>query len=371
MEAKKDLVRVSQSYYKIVFLIISLISIYGTGDEMSRESFRLSDTGYGALELLKSQAARAAADSAFDTSGDLAGFFSISAAKEMDDPVLISVADGVGTKLKVAFIMDRHDSIGVDCVAMCANDIICRGATPLFFQGYRACSRIVADQASEILKGIKEGCLIAGMKLLGSETAEMPGFYSSGEYDLAGFAVGICDRADVVTGEKIVSGDAIIGIASSGVHASGFSFVRRVFRMARESMEEYVELIGQRLGEALMTPTRIYVNAVNELRRAMPVKGLCHITGGGFLENIPKILPKGAMAAINRKAWSPLPIFDLLAFAGDLNRKEMYGMFNMGIGMIAIVSGDQADAAITALQSIGEEAYIIGEIKSGEGCSIT
>ncbi|MDR1209433.1 MAG: phosphoribosylformylglycinamidine cyclo-ligase [Clostridiales bacterium] len=341
---------------------------------MSRELYKESgvdvDAGYASVRLIKALAEKTARPETLGAIGGFGGLFSIAAAKNMEDPILVSGTDGVGTKLKIAFIMDRHDTIGTDCVAMCVNDVICCGAEPLFFLDYIACGRLAPDRIAAIVAGMVSGCRQAGAALIGGETAEMPGFYDPGEYDVAGFAVGLADRPNLITGGTIAPGDVLIGIASSGLHSNGYSLVRRVLRMTRESMDEYVQSLGQTLGEALLTPTRIYVKAVSALRSAVVVKGLCHITGGGFTENVPRMLPAGVRAVVRRSAWTPPPIFGLLAFAGDLDEDEMYSTFNMGVGMAAAVSPGDADAAVAALTAAGETAFIIGEITAGEGCGI-
>ncbi|KAI4453810.1 trifunctional purine biosynthetic protein adenosine-3-related [Holotrichia oblita] len=288
----------------------------------------------------------------------------------MDEPVLVSGTDGVGTKLKIAFLADKHDTVGIDCVAMCVNDIICSGAKPLFFLDYIACGKNVPLRISSIVKGISEGCVLAGVSLIGGETAEMPGFYSPNEYDLAGFAVGLVDKNKIINGAEIKEGDAIIGLASNGLHSNGFSLVRSIIRPSESTMSEYVKQLGATIGEELLKPTRIYVKSILELNKKIITKGICNITGGGFIENIPRMLPPGCCAKIFEGSWKVLPIFDLLQRTGEVDRMNMYNTFNMGIGMAITVSADDVKDVLEILDGLGETAYVIGEIVQGEGIDI-
>ena len=290
----------------------------------------------------------------------------------MEKPVLVSGTDGVGTKLKLAFIMDKHDTIGIDCVAMCVNDIICCGAKPLFFLDYIACGKNVPEKIAEIVKGVAEGCVQSGAALIGGETAEMPGFYGIDEYDLAGFSVGVVDKAKVFDNSKVKEGDVIIGLPSSGVHSNGFSLVRKVFDIENADIKvPMAELGGKTLGEALLEPTKIYVKPVLALADKVTVKAVSHITGGGFYENIPRSIPKGFGARIVKENIKVLPIFDLIAKVGNIPERDMFNTFNMGVGMSIVVDSKDADEAVKILRENGEEAYIIGDIvKSDEGVII-
>jgi phosphoribosylformylglycinamidine cyclo-ligase len=286
--------------------------------------------------------------------------------KEMDNPVMLSGTDGVGTKIKLAFLMDKHDTVGIDCVAMCVNDVVCAGGEPLFFLDYIACGKNYPEKIATIVGGVAEGCKQAGAALIGGETAEHPGLMPEDEYDLAGFAVGVVDEKDLITGADIKAGDTLIGIASSGVHSNGFSLVRKVFEMTRESLDTYYEELGGTLGEALITPTRIYVKALESIRSAgVKIKGCSHITGGGFYENIPRMLPEGVTAVIQKDSYPVLPIFKLLQAKGNLEEKMMYNTYNMGLGMVLAVDPADADKTLQALEAAGEKAYLIGEVISG------
>ena len=284
----------------------------------------------------------------------------------MEKPVLVSGADGVGTKLKLAFVLQKHDTVGIDCVAMCVNDIACGGAKPLFFLDYLAVGKLDPATAADIVSGVAEGCRQAGCALVGGETAEMPGFYPEGEYDLAGFAVGLVDEKAVIDGSRLAEGDALIGVASSGVHSNGFSLVRRVLGTDKAVLETYHESLGKTLGEALLTPTRIYVKALEALRRACDVKAVSHITGGGFYENIPRMLKPGIRAQVHKGALPVPPIFRLIAEKGNIPERDMYNTFNMGVGLVAAVPAEQAQAAVAALQQAGEQAAVIGRCVAGE-----
>lgn len=287
--------------------------------------------------------------------------------KDLEEPVLVSGTDGVGTKLKLAFLMDKHDTIGIDCVAMCVNDVLCQGAKPLFFLDYIATGKISAEKIADIVKGIAEGCLQAESALIGGETAEMPGFYSDGEYDMAGFAVGIADKKNIITGENIKAGDKVIGLKSSGVHSNGYSLVRKLFLENMDAnLNAYVEELGESLGEALLRPTKIYFKAVTAALAACKIKGIVHITGGGFYENIPRILPAGLSVVIDQNAWTKAPIFDYIAKCGDIEEREMFSTFNMGIGMMMVADAADAESLLAALNDCGEEAYLIGEVTDAQ-----
>lgn len=284
----------------------------------------------------------------------------------MKEPVLVSGTDGVGTKLKLAFLMDRHDTIGQDCVAMCVNDILCHGATPLFFLDYLATGKLEGEKAAEVVRGVAEGCREAGCALVGGETAEMPGFYSDGEYDLAGFALGIVDREKMITGADIQQGDVLIGLASSGIHSNGFSLVRRLLLEENQySLDETLVGFDQPLGHVLLTPTKIYVKTVLSLLEKHQVKGLAHITGGGFYENIPRMLPENCQADIHMGSWPVPPIFDVLQKAGDLEEEDLFGTFNMGIGMVMAVAASEAASVMDELNRQGEQAWVIGKVTQG------
>ena len=284
----------------------------------------------------------------------------------MEKPVLVSGADGVGTKLKLAFVLGRHQTVGIDCVAMCVNDIACGGARPLFFLDYLAVGKLHPAVAADIVSGVAEGCRQAGCALVGGETAEMPGFYPEGEYDLAGFAVGIVDEKKIIDGSRLMPGDALVGVASSGVHSNGFSLVRRIFGTEKETLERFVPELGQTLGEALLTPTRIYVKAMQALTAAVDVRAVSHITGGGFYENIPRMLRDGVRAEVRKDALPVPPIFRLIAEKGGIPERDMYNTYNMGVGLVAAVPAEQADEAVRVLTAAGEKAAVIGRCVAGE-----
>ena len=327
--------------------------------------------GYKAVELMKQHIARTITAGAASDIGGFGGLFELDITG-MEKPVLVSGTDGVGTKLKLAFIMDKHDTIGIDCVAMCVNDIICCGAKPLFFLDYIACGKNVPEKIAEIVKGVAEGCVQSGAALIGGETAEMPGFYGIDEYDLAGFSVGVVDKAKVFDNSKVKEGDVIIGLPSSGVHSNGFSLVRKVFDIENADIKvPMAELGGKTLGEALLEPPKIYVKPVLALADKVTVKAVSHITGGGFYENIPRSIPKGFGARIVKENIKVLPIFDLIAKVGNIPERDMFNTFNMGVGMSIVVDSKDADEAVKVLRENGEEAYIIGDIvKSDEGVII-
>lgn len=325
------------------------------------------EAGYKSVELMKKYVQGTTRPEVLGGLGGFSGAFSLAKMKDMEKPTLVSGTDGVGTKLKLAFLLDKHDTVGIDCVAMCVNDIACAGGEPLFFLDYIACGKNYPEKIAQIVKGVSDGCIQAGAALIGGETAEMPGFYPEDEYDLAGFAVGIVDEKDLITGEHIKPGDTLIGIASSGVHSNGFSLVRKVFEMTGESLGTYYEELGGTLGEALLAPTKIYVKALKAIKEAgVTVKGCSHITGGGFYENIPRMLPEGVNAQIRKDSYPVLPIFKLLQRTGNLEEKMMYNTYNMGLGMVLAVEKEDADKAMEAVRAAGEAPYHIGEIVSGE-----
>ena len=299
--------------------------------------------------------------------GGFSGAFSMDKFKDMEHPTLVSGTDGVGTKLKLAFIMDKHDTVGIDCVAMCVNDIACAGGEPLFFLDYIACGKNYPEKIASIVKGVADGCLQSDAALIGGETAEMPGFYPVDEYDLAGFAVGVVDQKDLITGADIKAGDTLIGIASSGVHSNGFSLVRSVFKMEKETLDTYYEELGKTLGEALLAPTKIYVKTMKSIKNAgVRVKGCSHITGGGFYENVPRMLPEGAHAVIEKNSYEVPAIFRMLQKEGQIEEHMMYNTFNMGIGLVLAVDPKDADTVMEAVKAAGETPYVIGHIDAGE-----
>lgn len=325
------------------------------------------EAGYKSVELIKKHVKETMRPEVIGGLGGFSGAFSLDKIKNMDKPTLVSGTDGVGTKLKVAFLMDKHDSIGIDCVAMCVNDIACAGGEPLFFLDYIACGKNFPEKIEAIVKGVAEGCKMAGAALIGGETAEHPGLMPEEEYDLAGFTVGVIDEKDLITGENIKPGDALIGIASSGVHSNGFSLVRKVFEMTRESLNTYYEELGATLGETLLTPTKIYVKALKAVKDAgVTIKGCSHITGGGFYENIPRMLPDGVNAEIKKDSYPIPPIFNLLQKTGRLEEKMMYNTYNMGLGMVLAVDRADADKVMESVRQAGEMPYEIGSIISGE-----
>lgn len=321
--------------------------------------------GYRAVELMKAHIARTVTSGVCSDVGGFGGLFELDV-KGMEQPVLVSGTDGVGTKLKLAFLQDRHDTVGIDCVAMCVNDVICCGAKPLFFLDYIACGKNVPEKIAAIVSGVAEGCVQSGAALIGGETAEMPGFYPADEYDLAGFAVGVVDKKKILRPETMEEGDVIIALPSSGVHSNGFSLVRKVFGIGEKDISSPVaELSGKSVGETLLTPTRIYVKPVLALLDAVTIRSVSHITGGGFYENIPRSLPNGLSAKIDRSALKVLPIFDLIAKTGEIPERDMFNTFNMGVGMSIVVKKTDADRALEVLAQNGEDAYLMGEIVAG------
>ncbi len=325
------------------------------------------EAGYKSVELIKKHIKGTMRPEVLTNIGGFSGAFSIDKYKAMEKPTLVSGNDGVGTKLKIAFLMDKHDTVGIDCVAMCVNDVICCGAEPLFFLDYVACGKNEPEKIEAIVAGVAEGCKQSGASLIGGETAEMPGFYPIDEYDLAGFAVGIVDEKDMITGKDIKAGDTLIGIASSGVHSNGFSLVRKIFVMTEENLKTYYDTLGKTLGEELLTPTKIYVNALNSIKKAgVKIKGASHITGGGFYENVPRMLPDGVRAVINKASYPVPPIFKMLSEAGDVKEESMYNTYNMGLGMVIAVDPADKDTVLKALADAGEKAYEVGHIEAGE-----
>ncbi len=325
------------------------------------------EAGYRSVELIKKSVAGTMRPEVLGGLGGFAGAFSLEKIRQMEDPVLVSGTDGVGTKIKAAFIMDKHDTVGIDCVAMCVNDIACAGGEPLFFLDYIACGKNYPEKIAQIVAGVAEGCKQSEAALIGGETAEHPGLMPEDEYDLAGFAVGVVDRNDMITGENIQAGDTLVGIASSGIHSNGFSLIRKVFDMTEESLNTYYDELGAKLGDVLLTPTRIYVKALKALRTAgVDIKGASHITGGGFYENVPRMLPDGTRASIRLDAFQRLPIFDLIQKKGNIADEMMYNTYNCGLGMVLAVDASDAERAVSILNEAGEKAYIVGNVISGE-----
>ncbi len=325
------------------------------------------EAGYRSVELMKEHIKRTMRPEVLTGIGGFSGAFSMEAFKTMEQPTLVSGTDGVGTKLKVAFLMNKHDTVGIDCVAMCVNDIACAGGEPLFFLDYIACGRNIPEKIATIVSGVAEGCEQSGAALIGGETAEMPGFYPVDEYDLAGFAVGVVDQKNLITGANIKPGDVLVGMASSGVHSNGFSLVRKVFTMKEEYLNTYFESLGRTLGETLIEPTKIYVKALKSVKEAgVTVKGCSHITGGGFYENVPRMLPEGVRAMIRKDSYEIPPIFGMLRVDGRIEEQMMYNTFNMGIGMVMAVEPADVDKCMEAVRAAGETPYILGEIQAGE-----
>lgn len=319
------------------------------------------DAGYKAVSLMKAHAESTHDDKVLSGLGSFGGMY------DNGDSVLVAGTDGVGTKLKTAFALHKHDTIGIDCVAMCANDVVCHGAKPMFFLDYIAMGKLEPSVAADIVKGVAKGCRQAGCALIGGETAEMPGFYRQGEYDIAGFCVGSVKKNRLINGRSITKGDVLIGLKSSGLHSNGFSLVRRLIKMEKDSLSQHIHMIGKTLAEELMTPTRIYVKSVLGLMERFDIKGASHITGGGFIENIPRILPKGLGAEINLGSWEMPPIFDLIVSEAKIDAKDAYNTFNMGIGMVLAVSPETAGDVVFAARDLGEDSFIIGSVAEGEG----
>ena len=325
------------------------------------------EAGYKSVELMKKHIKTTMRPEVLGGIGGFAGAFSLAKIKDMEEPILLSGTDGCGTKVQLAYIMDKHDTIGIDAVAMCVNDIACSGGEPLFFLDYIACGKNYPEKIATIVSGVAEGCNQSGAALVGGETAEHPGLMPEDEYDLAGFAVGVVEKKDLITGESIKPGDTLIGIASSGVHSNGFSLVRKVFEMTKESLDTYYDELGKTLGEALIEPTRIYVKALKSVKDAgITIKGCSHITGGGFYENIPRMLHDGVRAKVKADSYPIPPIFSMLAKDGDIAKEMMYNTYNMGIGMLLAVDAADADKTVELVKKSGQNAYIIGEITEGE-----
>ena len=325
------------------------------------------EAGYKSVELIKGYVKETNRPEVLGGLGGFSGAFSLSKIKDMEDPVLLSGTDGVGTKIKLAFLLDKHDTIGIDAVAMCVNDVACAGGEPLFFLDYIACGKNIPEKIAAIVKGVAEGCKQSDAALIGGETAEHPGLMPEDEYDVAGFAVGVVDRKDMIDGSSIKAGDVLIGVASSGVHSNGFSLVRKVFEVNKENLETYIDELGATLGETLLTPTRIYVKMMKSIENAgVKVKGCSHITGGGFYENIPRMLPDGIKAVVKKDSYDIPPIFPLMQKTGEIEDKMMYNTFNMGLGMVLAVDPADAEATLKAIEASGEKAWIVGNTEAGE-----
>lgn len=323
------------------------------------------EAGYEAVKLMKSHVKRTFRPEVLTEIGGFGGLFGLDKNK-YEEPVLVSGTDGVGTKLKIAFLTDRHDTVGIDCVAMCVNDIVCSGAEPLFFLDYVAVGKNKPERVAEIVKGVAEGCVQSGCALIGGETAEMPGFYPEDEYDVAGFAVGIVDRKKIIDGKRIKEGDILIGLASSGIHSNGYSLVRKLLNPTKERLQQYVEGLRCTLGEELLKPTKIYVKTILDIKERFDIKGMAHITGGGFIENIPRMIPEGLQVKIKRGTWPVPPIFNMLQELGKIQERDIYNTFNMGIGMVLAVDAAIAEELTRYLNKEANQAYIIGEIIQGE-----
>ena len=325
------------------------------------------EAGYQSVELMKKYVKETMRPEVLGGLGGFSGAFSLKAIKDMENPILLSGTDGCGTKVKLAFLMDKHDTIGIDCVAMCVNDVVCAGAEPLFFLDYIACGKNYPEKIATIVSGVAEGCKQSGAALIGGETAEHPGLMPEDEYDLAGFAVGVADEKDLITGEHIKPGDVLVGLASSGVHSNGFSLVRKVFDMTRESLDTYYDELGTTLGEALLAPTKIYVKALKSVKEAgVTIKGCSHITGGGFYENIPRMLPEGINAKVKLDSYEVPAIFKLLQKTGNIADEMMYNTYNMGIGMLLAIDPADVDKTLAALKEAGETAFVVGSCEAGE-----
>ncbi len=325
------------------------------------------EAGYRSVELMKEHVKKTMRQEVLGGLGGFSGAFSLAKIKEMEEPVLRSGTDGCGTRVKLAMVLDKHDTIGIDAVAMCVNDIACAGGEPLFFLDYIACGKNYPEKIADIVKGVAEGCLQSGAALIGGETAEHPGLMAEDEYDLAGFAVGVCDKKDMITGENLKTGDVLIGLASSGVHSNGFSLVRKIFEMTRESLETYYPELGCTLGEALLAPTKIYVKALKSVKEAgVVIKACSHITGGGFYENIPRMLKDGVKAVVEKDSYPVPPLFELMARKGNVEEQMMYNTYNMGLGMIVAVDPADVEKTMEAVRAAGETPYVVGRIENGE-----
>ncbi|MCH4192107.1 MAG: phosphoribosylformylglycinamidine cyclo-ligase [Butyrivibrio sp.] len=325
------------------------------------------EAGYKSVELMKQYVKETMRPEVLGGIGGFSGAFSLAKIKDMENPVLLSGTDGVGTKLKLAFIMGKNDTVGIDCVAMCVNDVACAGGEPLFFLDYIACGKNYPEKIAAIVKGVAEGCKQSDAALVGGETAEMPGFYPEDEYDLAGFAVGVVDAKDMIDGHEIKAGDTLIGVASSGVHSNGFSLVRKIFDMTKESLDTYYDELGTTLGEALLAPTKIYVKMMKSVKSAgVRVKGCSHITGGGFYENIPRMLPDGVRAVVKKDSYEVPALFRLMQKKGELDEKMMYNTYNMGLGMVMAVDPSDVDKTLAAIKAAGETGYVVGSVEAGE-----
>lgn len=323
------------------------------------------EAGYEAVKLMGKHVRKTFRPEVLTDIGGFGGLFALNKDK-YNEPVLVSGTDGVGTKLKMAFLMNKHDTVGIDCVAMCVNDIVCSGAEPLFFLDYIALGKNQPEKVAEIVKGVADGCVMSGCALIGGETAEMPGFYPEDEYDIAGFSVGIVDKSKIINGKRIKEGDTLIGLASSGIHSNGYSLVRRLLNPNISKLMEHVEALGTRLGDELLKPTKIYVKTIMDLKEKYDIKGISHITGGGFIENIPRMIPEGLRIKINKGSWPVLSIFNLLQKIGDIKERDIYNTFNMGIGMVMAVDREIAGEVLKYLNRETEEAYMIGEIIAGQ-----
>ena len=325
------------------------------------------EAGYKSVELMKEHVKKTMRPEVLGGLGGFAGAFDLSGIKNMEEPVLLSGTDGCGTKVKLAFVMDKHDTIGIDAVAMCVNDIACSGGEPLFFLDYIACGKNYPEKIASIVSGVAEGCLQSECALVGGETAEHPGLMPENDYDLAGFAVGVVDKKDIIDGSTIKSGDTLIGIASSGVHSNGFSLVRKVFEMTKESLETYYDELGKTLGEALIEPTRIYVKALKNVKNAgVRIKGCSHITGGGFFENVPRMLPENVRAIIKKESYPVPALFDLIQKNGNIEEHMMYNTFNMGLGMVIAVNPEDVETTMKAIEEAGDKCYVVGNIVEGD-----
>lgn len=325
------------------------------------------EAGYKSVELMKKHVQQTMRPEVLTGLGGFSGAFSMEKFKDMEKPTLVSGTDGVGTKLKLAFLLDKHDTIGIDCVAMCVNDIACAGGEPLFFLDYIACGKNFPEKIATIVSGVAEGCIQSDAALIGGETAEMPGFYPEDEYDLAGFAVGVVDQKDIITGKDLKAGDVLIGLASSGVHSNGFSLVRKIFKMDKETLNTYHEELGKTLGEALLAPTKIYVKSLRAVKEAgVRIQACSHITGGGFYENVPRMLPEGKHAVIEKNSYEVPAIFRMMAREGQVEEKMMYNTYNMGIGMVVAVAQSDVEKTMGAVCAAGETPYVIGRIEAGD-----